>query len=1185
MTEELKYISVRVYREDGNGDALLKGSGTLLEDNGCYYVLTAYHCLEKKLADGTLIPEDLALTKIAFRYNRQDVDVVIRNMVDKDKAADWALISVEQPAIDWSYVGKVKLTRQININTPYESYPYISSYKGAGRYTEVIPLNDEGYCHISDQISSGRLFADTVMKGGSGAGIMLNNSGVLYCFGFMKETLPNGLLNDIKAVCVDDIIPLLSNTASHQFTDDEINQLRTGKIQEQTSNLANSLSQSKSEQELFEVVSELLITTIPALLNNLQDELAKDLLEVISQHCEALFESNQELHAQYLYCKGLYFRLLSDPTSARSSFQEAYNLDKNNEKLIEIEARRLWKDGRHKEALALELRLADDNETAIALKIVSSEEPEIMFQRLSVEQNNSYSLRYKIEDLLMPENVGLPLWLLSGIDLKEPDTLTLENLQEWMFLFTCIHFQVQGIIPLRFEDYPLGHQFSKAYYAARKFFSLAKGTKLENAIPMLEAMYCYWAFLMERDNKWEERYGKIDFSKENVDNQIYGHVLYSSILALMGHYDDAYKNIADRELPVKDLTILFVSALSCVSGNVTYIISLIEKHKEGFLLGQGVDMAFVQMAQVFKPSEFNEVMKRCEFSDGLRPRLLRDYNRLIFKQPYSTVGYDGIDGLQGDMAAVAAVLLFNAGKKEEAIVYLKRKIEQGEHNACEETYFRLIAQDHSHRPEYFEYLQGQRKSGHEMTENQLREEFNFSQMLQDYDNALEVISIIWNRSKQDEWATSAYFSLLGRKGKAFLQGMLSHVLGLEFTKPELVQSVYATMASNGYLDEAAQFLYSNTLRLQDEGLSAYYDQQAIMGYIREIVNRQFKEAIEGSYVLYTTDGGDRHCRRVNEGTVLGEALLGHKKDDELTLNLSGEDKHLKILGVFTKYYYLHYKNMKEVMESGGNAYFKPFKIDTTDEKEAQKQLIDFLEKVGGADERREAIEQYKRGDLGLIHFVNGTEIIGCYYDLLFTDFPRLSIPYGNYIMRNPILFADSCEYLLDITALLLLFEFSLLNPDWKPERKFLLPKFIKEMVLVQQKALRSDIPAGLHKAMSTGNLYRFDDDFGLNLEKRFKALEQWIDNHCSLVASKDILKMEQPVDSPKGRLLSYTLVEFLNITPQHLRVLLSEDFYYNKMFKNMLPLVSTESYMYKKEGAEWGKRFTEFLVMFNRGAE
>ena len=73
---------------------------------------------------------------------------------------------------------------------------------------------------------------------------------------------------------------------------------------------------------------------------------------------------------------------------------------------------------------------------------------------------------------------------------------------------------------------------------------------------------------------------------------------------------------------------------------------------------------------------------------------------------------------------------------------------------------------------------------------------------------------------------------------------------------------------------------------------------------------------------------------------------------------------------------------------------------------------------------------------------------------------------------------------------------------------------------MQQKTLRTDVSAGLHKAMSTGKLYKFSDDYGQNIELRFRALETWIDNHCDLVASPDILKVEQPSDSQKGQLWS-----------------------------------------------------------------
>ncbi len=1181
MTEGLNYISVRIYREDGKGGIPIKGSGTLFEDNGCHYVLTAYHCLENKLEDGTKIPLDLSKTNIAIRINRKDVKVDIEGIVDGNQDTDWALLKVRKPQVDWDYKDKVRLTRQISIHTPYESYPYVTAYGGSGRYTEVVPENDEGYCHISDSVSGGRLYANIVMQGGSGAGIMLNKGGVLYCFGFMKETLPGGQLNDIIAVCVDDVIPLLSRKAGHTLTEQEQQELRTDKIESQKTLLEQNLSQAKTKEELCEIVKKLVTSTIPSLINNLLDELAHDLLDVIEQHCRALFTEDKRLYSQYLFCKGQYYRLLSDSGAAKNTFHKAYELDDSEQNLRSIEARRLWRDGKHDEALVLAETLPEEHELRIAMHVASSNNPEQEFGNVAEEMRNC-RLRYRISELL-GQDKGMPLWLMNGIDIKEPETLTLENLPDWMFLFTCIHYQVQGVIPMRFEDFKLGDMFPKAFYASKKYFTLAKGTKLENAIPFLEALHCYWGFLVEQKDVWLERYHSIDFSKEEEDKQIYGHVLYSSMLTLKGQYDAAYKNIASRELPISDLIFLFVSVLCCVSRKIAYMISLIEKYKDTISLNQGVDSAFVQMAEVFHPSEFEEVLKRIQYSDDIRPRLLKDYNCLIFHHPYNTEGYVGwINELHGDMAAIAGLLLFYSGEKENAVNYLKEKIEQGEHNACESTYYKLIAQDGAHRPEYFEHLQALRKSGDDMSENQLREEYNFSLILQDYDNALEVIELIWQRNKNDEWANAAYITMLGRKRKEAVRDMISQVMGMKFTRPNHIQSVYYALATNEYTEEAAQFLYTHTLSLQDEGLSAFYNQQTIMGYIAGVANIQHNEVIDGSYVLYTTDGKDRLCRKVTAGTMFGDSMMGYHKDDELTLILSDEERHIRILGIFNKYYYLHYKTMKEVVENGGNEYFTPFHIETPEGEEGAKELLRFLEKMAGGDERKEAIERYKRGELGLIHFVDDNEVFSSYYDMLFTDFPRLSIPYKNYIISAPELFTRTCSYVLDVTSLLLLYEFSLSYAEWEPKRKFLLPKLIRELVAVQVKASLRDIGAGLHKAMSTGKLYRFDKDYGVNLEKRFKNLEKWIENHCELVASQEILKIEQPnnaADTAKGKLLTYTLVELLNNNPMQLRVLVSEDYFYSNLCGGIkLPLISTESYMYKVEGLEWGTKFTEFIT-------
>ena len=878
MTEGLNHISVRVYRVDEKGHALLRGSGTLFEDNGYYYVLTAYHCLEKEI-DGVLISENLKLTDITYRYNRQDIGVEILGMVDKNKENDWALLSVKKPSEEWKYEGKVKLTPRISIGTTYESYPYVTALDGKGRYTEVRPVNDEGDCHIVDDMAGGRFQADTVMKGGSGAGIMLNIEGTLYCFGFMKETLPGGQLNDVKTVCVDDVIPLLSLSAERDFTPSEQYEIKREKRKEKVTVIAGQLTQQKSEEDLLALVYELLSETIPSLINNLQDDLAKDLLDLIDQHCSALFSIDARMYAQYYYCRGQYFRLKSETKAARDAFMKGYELNSNDIKLKTIEARRLWKQGNQDDARKISSSLPQVNNTRIAIHVLTLEKPEEEFLKLPEDIRNKYSLRYLIIDLMQSEN-GMPKWLMQGVELKELETLTLENLPDWMYLFTCLHYQVQGVIPLTREFLPLDNPFNKAFYAAKRYYMLAKATPLEHVIPFLEALYCYWGNLVERDKKWLERFQKLDFSGEGTDQQIYGKVLLSSMYALDGRFDDAYGNIIKhKELPVNNLVVLFIGTLSCVSGKVKYIESLIRNHKE-LSIGESTEVVFVQLAQIFQPKDFDRLLTICKFEDDTHRKIISDYNLLLHGNLYSLDGYENIiPSLAGDLAAAAAILLFHAGEKERAIEYLKQRIDKGEQGVCVDTYYKLIAQDNIHRPEYFEYLQKQRKSGAQMTEGQLRDEYNYSLMLQDFDNAFEVIRILWNRNQEDEWATAAYLMMLARKGKNAMSDMAHRIARYEFKKADLVQKIYFALTTNDYIEIAADFLYNHSLRLQEDGLTAFYNQQAIMGYLHPIVNKQYEEVIDGSYVLYTTDGSDRLCRKVNAGTILGEYLLGHHQHD------------------------------------------------------------------------------------------------------------------------------------------------------------------------------------------------------------------------------------------------------------------------------------------------------------------
>lgn len=169
------------------------------------------------------------------------------------------------------------------------------------------------------------------------------------------------------------------------------------------------------------------------------------------------------------------------------------------------------------------------------------------------------------------------------------------------------------------------------------------------------------------------------------------------------------------------------------------------------------------------------------------------------------------------------------------------------------------------------------------------------------------------------------------------------------------------------------------------------------------------------------------------------------------------------------------------------------------------------------------------------------------------------------------------EYVLDFTSLLLLFEFNLLHQDWIPKKKLLLPKLLYSAIDEYKKFLPIQHSFELQQAMTEGDIYHFSDNYEDNLRERFNALAKWINKNCKFVTNNAILQVDVPMQTASHQLLTYTMVELLKEDEAN-RILLTEDWYLEKLFNTNLDILSTETYMYEVEGIELGKLFSTFLT-------
>lgn len=1183
MSKGLDYISVRIYRKDISGNILINGSGLLFENNGGYFVYTNYHCVSsKKKLTNEIIPLDISLTEIALFYEGKQINVAIDDKIDDSESEDWILFSVSRPNTDWDYTAKVRFATNIQTGAIYETYPYVTEYEGYGRYTPIVATNPFGMWHVADHISGGRYAADLLMKGGSGSGIMQFRDDVFYCYGILRKALNEGAFSDLKSVSVAPILPLLSAQTTIQLTEEDVEQLNKASIDNEIVQLKSKLSAYENSVDLQKALLKILEDVVPSLLNNFQDTLTISLLECIKEVCMS-DEMPVAQKAAYYNCWGDYHLLKGNTAESNDSYHNAYLLLPHNDLYIEHEVKRLMKTQLYDDAHQLVLQLPVDNHLRIAISLLQSESTADEFARLSPELQDDIKLRYTVIDMFAQSGKNYR-FLATETKPTTPDNLTVENTHLWLYAFECYRNNIRDYLFTDLKALPQGHisLIQDAYNLATRFFKLADATCSASLYVNLRLYYCYWAFIVE-DAKpiWVTRLDAVETSKDSY-SFIFKTLFKSSMLSMMGNYDGAFGVICESGIAYDNIVLSYIIALSCTARKSDFLLSIAGRLKE-----KNIHFDSQHCSGIATLLSLLDDKNRLSFIDNLPIKqeadrtVLKWVHFFVSSQKTDTSGYAKLlPYLCDDMVANMAQVMAANGMLKEAYEILQDRFNAGDGSFCEQVYSHLVSRDPDRHIDHYTLLKEMRHQGKEMTNEQLRQEYNYSLSMLDYDDALEAIEILRSQDNTDEYIFTAYIDVIGKSRPEKLSEQYDTVLQFNFATVLHIQQVYYAFAFNNYIPQAAEFLYQNTIRLNHEALNAFFDQQVIMGFLHQIAYQSYETVTPDYYVTYANEQDVRTCRKLSPDSVLGRAMIGAKTNDLVTVNLGGTPTTLKIIGIHNKYYKLHADNLKDVMESGGNKYFTPIKIDFSDPDSVPAQFENILKEMsGGAAQptEQEIHADYNEGKITLIQMASDDNIIGSYYNFLFSDFHLNVTPYRMLREQCPQLFVKDNIYLLDLTSLLLLFEFSQKHGDYQYHSRFLLPKFVQQLILQTVKGVEIFTSFKMVEAWKQGWLNHYSSRYHEDLQIRLSRLIDWIDHNCTIVSSSQILNMAQVKDeNVKSTMFKYTMLEMLPESGSH-RILLSEDFGIQTVFKMPVPIMSTETYMYHVEGYDAGQLFSQFI--------
>lgn len=438
----------------------------------------------------------------------------------------------------------------------------------------------------------------------------------------------------------------------------------------------------------------------------------------------------------------------------------------------------------------------------------------------------------------------------------------------------------------------------------------------------------------------------------------------------------------------------------------------------------------------------------------------------------------------------------------------------------------------------------------------------------DFKSALPIIEKLYEADSNNENLLLNYIYVLSMAEPDSLSSIVPTVLAYHFTSSENLLYAVNRLSVNGQPKAAVDIFYNHCLQANDEVLdSLFYSTVALNPTLSAISRKEYQEVEEGKCVLYEDEAHNRHAFMVSSTTTLGAALLQKHKGEEVNVELVGENKRIKIIAIFDKYYMIEHRAIHNLFEHGGNEVITPFKLDESllDEGKTQ-QLLKFLESLGPSRSIKEQMEDaYKKIPSLLITANVAGDLMSGYYFLM-TEGIALS-PWPSNAMGSDVRLQyinDETEFVLDLSSFIKLSEHYFAD-GLVPSKKFIISSYLKSLVEEFCKTAMANTNFVLHEALTSGKLHKFSDNPVENMQMRIDGLRRFMAVSCveeSHHIPKNILDDIQKKNVNVVLLFANT-ISLLNKIPN--RVLITEDWYIFFQMRRLIFMINYKEYLKLKK--------------------
>lgn len=949
---------------------------------------------------------------------------------------------------------------------------------------------------------------------------------------------------------------------------------------EEIKKILNQRDSSENNKAAIEtLIVAFLNVSISNLINRLLLDSAKQLLKELESSFLTYIEANPIIAAKVALLKGM-AELFSSPQKALKLFHDAYNLCPQDVIIIEKECYTLLYEGKTDEALKLSEALSPDNVIRNVASVLASKDIVASYQHLPDDLKSNNNLRYEILSIRGNKDQD-SAFLFDGTGDEPYEILTYQNVFGWLYGMTCHNICLGGMLFLAVPPNLDISKYNRAFEYAKIFYSYLCKTEIERHLKIVHVNYCYWGYVLDQHPSWVDEILKME--PRDLDRRQEDLVLtQTSMLMMSKRYSEAFTNLASIKDKINLAIANYVILMGYHSNNIEYLRWIFEVRKHNDFLFNSDSSRYIafcinktsaqKIEGIIDNEAFEEKNNYVVLSQLCKHHIGKNVDVDLLK--------NSLEGLSDDMIAYAAMVLSEHGEEKLAFKLLSPKVDERKSNIRQRIFLEILNKLPEEKPHLYRLLKENRKSGEMYDTSLLEMEYHLSMRVADYENAYEVVSILYSQYPQDENVFTNYLKLAGRLYPQKLSELESKAINFKYDSFQNVIQLYRLFGENNYYDTAAEILYRNVKDSSDWGIKTFYTNESSMGHLANLTRKKYDEAKNGLYVLCSLPDGQRVLYEAGVGNEVGEQLLGCKDGDELSIIIEDKPVIVTVVSIMNIYGKLEFDFMQENL-TGANPYMKPFTIDVNRPLESLEELLKQIDpdSVNYHQRMLQQQEAYENGEIGIAQLVNGNEIIEGYYDRLFTSSKVFVAPYQLFdeVVR-PKMAHHKISYVLDLTAIIMLFEYQH-STGCQYNEKFLISATTYEYIVSAKKNSRLLSMIEFSHAISSGILKRYNKLLWADVEIRMSKLVKWMDENCDKVFPEKALSLDNiPEKSEIQVLLANTVSLLLN---EPTRCLVTDDHATEKKLRVLGSIISTEALMKYKDGGRNYRSYCNFLIQCN----